>query len=386
MRTRDGDKRIEEILEGDEVLTHRGRYRPVYRTLQRPYRGMLYHIRYYGDSSGVLNVTAEHPLLVVRRRQAHNRNEQFEPEWLTADDVKPGDYLAIPIPRPTEEAPATYATDVPVGRGRHAPVMEPVSLNLTPDLFRLIGYYLAEGHVEGEHYLTFSFHEEERGYLADVAALVETYFGKAPLENAPRQHGQTLVLCLTKAARLFAREFGATAYDKRVPEWVRNAAPECLAGLVQGLWRGDGSYDPEKNMFRFNSISRNLAYAFRDAVLRLGIAASINVQNRAEPRRPIYTVVISSPWNERFGELVGCPAPAGRSSGSPFVLDDHYLYAPIRAIETGEVETVAPAFALALLTWKAGGYHDLPIPNIACSGISVQGQLQTWTELVVRQT
>lgn len=43
--------------------------------------------------------------------------------------------------------------------------------------------------------------------------------------------------------------------------------------------------------------------------------------------------------------------------------------------------TQIAAFVLALAAWKAGGYRPLPIPNIACSGIPVLGQLQTWTKL-----
>lgn len=38
-------------------------------------------------------------------------------------------------------------------------------------------------------------------------------------------------------------------------------------------------------------------------------------------------------------------------------------------------------FALALATWKVGGYRPIPLPNVACSGIAVQGQLDTWTRL-----
>jgi len=43
--------------------------------------------------------------------------------------------------------------------------------------------------------------------------------------------------------------------------------------------------------------------------------------------------------------------------------------------------TQIAAFALALAAWKMGGYRELPVPNIACSGISVKGQLGTWTKL-----
>jgi hypothetical protein len=43
--------------------------------------------------------------------------------------------------------------------------------------------------------------------------------------------------------------------------------------------------------------------------------------------------------------------------------------------------TQIAAFALAFAAWKSGGYHQLPLPNIACSGIAVTGQLETWTRL-----
>jgi hypothetical protein len=36
---------------------------------------------------------------------------------------------------------------------------------------------------------------------------------------------------------------------------------------------------------------------------------------------------------------------------------------------------------LCCSSWKSGGYRQLPVPNIACSGIAVTGQLETWTRL-----
>ena len=38
-------------------------------------------------------------------------------------------------------------------------------------------------------------------------------------------------------------------------------------------------------------------------------------------------------------------------------------------------------FALALAGWKSGGYRQLPLPNLACSGIPLIGQLEEWTGL-----
>jgi hypothetical protein len=39
-------------------------------------------------------------------------------------------------------------------------------------------------------------------------------------------------------------------------------------------------------------------------------------------------------------------------------------------------------FSLALAAWRAGGYRQLPVPKLACSGIPVTGQLEEWTRLV----
>jgi FeS assembly protein SufB len=99
-------------------------------------------------------------------------------------------------------------------------------------------------------------------------------------------------------------------------------------------------------MFRFRTVSAELAYAFRDALLRLDVAGSVNLDEREEPRRPIYTVVVSSPWNEQFGEIVGYPAPGGKKEGSPFALDEQYLYMPIRSISIEEMDTTVYNFSV----------------------------------------
>jgi len=345
VRSRKGEKRIEEISIGDEVLTHMGRFRKVYHINRRPYHGRIYRIRYYGDSARELHVTEEHPLLVVPRQRRKMRNVDYPLVWKCASDVRVGDYLAIPIHQPEKESVAAGIT-IPFGVGRHTPIERHVNFPQEPDFYRLLGYYFSEGHVDNEHYLTFSFGVRESDLLSDVRELIERYFGKAPNANKPRQNGQTLVLSSTEVARAFAREFGSTVYTKHVPEWVITAPPDLLTEFVRGMWRGDGSYDPRKNMFRFNSVSADLTYAFRDALLRLGVAASVNLQKRTAPRQDIYAVVISSPFNPKFSALVGMNAPAGDLSGSPFQLDEHFMYMPIREITIEEQETEVYNFSV----------------------------------------
>lgn len=334
VQTRIGEKPIELIQKGDEVMTHKGRYRKVYQTMKRLYSGKIYTMNYFGDSFHGLNITEEHPLLVVKREHFRDRNKTFEPEWMPASAVKMKDYLAIPIPKATLSTSNVIRTEILHGRGRHAPKCVDVSFPVEKDFFRLLGYFYAEGHIDNEHYITFSFNSNEKEYIKDVDSLCKKYFGKDVIHNRVRQNGQTLVVCSTRHARAWSKLFGSRIGNKHIPECIYNAPLECLEALVNGMWRGDGSYDAKKNMFRYNSVSYELTFGFRDALLRLGMPASVNYQIRKEPRMPMYTIVVPSPYNKHFGNIVGRSVKNGTKRGSPFHIDEKYLYVPVRSIKT----------------------------------------------------
>ncbi|MBN2386092.1 MAG: SufD family Fe-S cluster assembly protein [Anaerolineales bacterium] len=103
VRAQAGEKRIEDIAVGDEVLTHQGRYRRVYATQKRPYHGDLYAIRFDADRDRTLRVTADHPLLVLTGERANSHDQDYVLAWKPAHDVKVGDYLAMPIRRERAE-------------------------------------------------------------------------------------------------------------------------------------------------------------------------------------------------------------------------------------------------------------------------------------------
>ncbi|HUH98046.1 MAG TPA: Fe-S cluster assembly protein SufB, partial [Anaerolineales bacterium] len=334
VRTRQGEKVIEQISVGDEVMTHQGRWRKVYHTQKRPYHGKIHRIRFYGDTGRELNVTAEHPFLVVRRSGESMRNGAFQLSWSRAEGIREGDYLVVPVPQPVMEPILAHPGTVPIEGGRPAPAGCDGKPTSEPDFFRLLGYYLAEGHVDHEHPGSLSFQVAETEYIADAKKLIEHYFNQTPLEN-----GTTLAISSTEAGRAFAREFGSNADEKRIPEWVSGADPALLAELIRGMWCGSGRYDPERNIFRFNGASAQLAYGFRDACLRLGIAATVNPQKRAAPHKNMYTVAIPAPFNPRFGAVVGIDAPAGDSSPSPLAIDENFMYLPVRQVAVCELET-----------------------------------------------
>lgn len=368
VRTDRGEEAIENIEIGDNVLTHKGRYRTVYQTIKRPYKGKVFSIEYHGDSNAKLHVTEEHPLFVCKREKMEYRNKRFAPAWMRADQVKQGDYLVYPILKKETEKqvvetetvkmasvsvrrPFIYnyqpqvSLSIPFGYG-HRLSQKTLELTLDEDFYRLVGYYLTEGHVDNEHYLTFTFNEKEQEFIADVKTLLHRYFGKEVIVGKVRNSGQTLTLCSTVAARFFAREFGSTNKSKHVPLWMLESPKEHLEQLIKGMWRGDGSYYAKSQLFRYCSVTRALVYSFRDALLKLGIISSINSQKRKAPKQIMYSIIVSRPSNALFSRLLGRVVPNGRKEGSPFYMDNNYLYVPIKSIQVEQQDTSVYNFSV----------------------------------------
>ena len=332
LKTNLGQIDISSAKIGDAVLTHTGNWKPIKNVIKRKYDGDIYKIKYYGDSCAELKVTEEHPLLVSRRIRNRDRNKQFNLEWIFAKDLNVKDYLVMPIENEIN-LDNEFAGNVKY-RKNNQYVEEIINIPLEPDFFRLMGYFYAEGHIDNEHYITFSFNKDEKEYINDVKKLVLKYFGKNVIENKVRQNGQTLVVCSTKYARLLSTEIGSSINNKKIPDWLLKSKDENVAELIKGMWRGDGSYDKKTNMFRYNSVSENLAYGYRNILLRLGILVDINLQKRRLPRKDMYVVLVTRNMNKKFANLLGIDGiENGVLDGSPVSMDNKYIYLPVKSIQ-----------------------------------------------------
>ena len=351
VETVDGRMNIEDIGYDDQVLTHKGRFRKVNHLQKRKYSGDLYRIRYYGDSTEMLEVTDEHPILVVRRKRDRNRNKRWEKEWLKPGELNKHDYLVMPVERMTQ-ASGSYRFEVKKwDRKKRSYVSEKVEVALSGDFFRLIGYYLAEGSISSGAYLNFSFADDEREYIEDVKQLVKNVFGveKSLESKHKKNHGTSVVFCSVKLCRIFEK-FGKRNYLKTIPDWMISVDPMIQGELVRGWFRGDGNYynrahkSGYKETFRINTTSEVLARRMRKVLTRLGIAAFMNARDRSgEGRRTMYTLGVSGDQMKLFGEKVGIKVSDkmnGKHRASMFGIDNDYLYLPIKSIEKKKVRMV----------------------------------------------
>lgn len=332
---------ISEIEVGDRVLTHSGLYRSVKRVYRQDYSGKLYTIRPLG-APYALKVTEDHPLLVSTRKYLKKDRldkRVQEPSWKTPRELKNGDYLTLPIMKETRDI-ESYEQDVEVGQpstGKR--LIRKLRIPADPHLFRLIGYYLAEGYAV-RRTVGFAFSEHETEYINDTARLLRRFFG----HNAKRTtiHHSTHVMLHSVIALQFFKQFGSSSDTKKIPDWMMFAPVQKQKELIRGAWRGDGYlHRPTKGnratYFEYATTSRALAFQLQQLLLRNGLVAEI-ASTHHKNRMEAYILTVRGKFVAGMANLMGVRFKEAREKTfSRFALDDKYLYAPILKISATEV-------------------------------------------------
>ena len=333
---------ISQIQSGDRVLTHTGQYRSVRQVITRNYSGRLYSIRPLGTPSP-LRVTEDHPLLVSTRSVVKKGRLQKKPgrlEWKTPKELKKGDYVTFPIPKETHDIDF-YEQNVTIGQpstGRR--LSRKLSLKAEPDLFRLIGYYLAEGYVV-KRTVGFSFAQDEIDYINDVSKLLVKFFGGKTGRST--MHHSTHVLLHSVVAVQFFENFGRGAENKKLPDWAMFAPEAKQRETIMGAWRGDGYlHNPTKGnpslYWEYVTISRTLAFQLQQVLFRAGIVGQIS-STQHQNRQLAYVLSVRGTFVPKMAELMRVGLEDRREKTfSRFEIDDGYVYAPIRSISSINVE------------------------------------------------
>jgi Fe-S cluster assembly protein SufB len=339
---------IEDVQKGEFVKTHLGRYCQVYHTQVRPYTGKLYTLQLRGDTGSKTQVTSEHPYLIVRRKRANERNTSWKQEWVPVSQIRTGDYACLPIDTTIQEH-QTMVQQVLMGNGRYGFKVVPVELPSTKEFFRLVGYYLAEGSISTGHYLNFSFSEQEREYIDDVKRLLKVVFGEERVHESAhvQNHGISVVVRSTKLCRIF-EQFGTSCDTKCIPDWMMKESLEKQKELVKGWFFGDGNYYKKIHAYgleeaiRFCTTSEVLARQGRMLLARLGVASSLNTQDRSKQgRKTMFTLVVGGEYLSSCGGIVGILVEKrlnNKKRATYYHLDEKYLYTPIQILDCQEVK------------------------------------------------
>ena len=339
--TNPGLKQINQLAIGDMVLTHSGEYKPVSKIWDMTYTGPYYKIYAFGKPEPLM-CTADHPLVAVSRPISNRKDKRLlrvttPLMFYKPGELKAGDYLVSPIVRKIVHIDR-FEKDVPMYRGGSH--LTRLSLDASPDLFRLVGYYYAEGSCDGERRVNFDFNKNElETHAKDCGDLIWNFFGKKIKIRKNGQNGIRLVLDSALAEDFFS-QFGKGAPNKKMPDWIFFAEPEKQLALLKGEWRGDGARIKQERQKYLNitTTSKTLAFQIQSVYARLGIVATIDSEQSPNRLRSYHVNVfgrwaikLAKLWNEEFDYKP-------TKHADKFHIDDRYVYMPIRKIEVEEVK------------------------------------------------
>lgn len=295
---------IKDIRVGDQVFTHTGKLQVVTELKKRSFSGTVYHVQPWYFRPGLIT-TSEHPYWAIktlkkcpstgdmcRPSKAHlarcNKKVclSYKPEWLHAENLEVGDVLVYPRARVNSYQTTIQVSKIVSGvKVNDAHVMAGGTrgrkiidqLHITPELGRLIGYYLAEGSTNGVDAISFCFSEDEKEYIDDLLSLMGLVFGLVNPHEYTREGRKSFEItyyskihALFFASICYSSKNEKRAYTKQIPLFLLNTVPEVQAELLRGWYRGDKGY----------TSSRTLMNQMKALCLTIDIIPSIIVDSK----------------------------------------------------------------------------------------------------------
>jgi hypothetical protein len=270
VRMADGSEQpIQDIKVLEKVVTAEGNIRPVTQVMTRWHRGELLTPQICGYR--IFQGTSNHPILTKRG-------------YVELRDLRAGDLVAFP--KHAHQGAMWIATQNyiserflvhekrTVGKaachyaGRQAGVWEklpvPDLIHLTPDVGRLLGLFLAEGHTSaGTVFWSFGKHEHET-LVVETVGLLKSCFDLTASVKIRTNNVAQVTLHGTRWARLFEGLFLSGAANKRMPRELMLGPVDFLQAVLHGWLDGDRqrgtsactiSHDLAMNMFDIANVA-----------------------------------------------------------------------------------------------------------------------------------
>jgi intein/homing endonuclease len=349
-------KPIELVRETEMVLTHTGAHRRVTGTMRRHHPGSVFRFNVYGFRRELV-VTGNHPLWLVDgeqlrcdpqphivnkgRKQRHctpfvkgvskgcsscSVTPSYEFEWRRADEAQVGDYLAFPVP--------TLSTSGALQGNR--------------SLARLLGYYLAEGHVSNyndrpREQVNFSLNYEENELAEEIEKLARSFGVEVLWHHEKPEVGSRTVSIVSKTlAYLCSFHCGDGAKTKVLSQEVLHEDPALLLELLGAYLNGDGG--TYKGSLYFSTSSEQLAHQLFIALARCGLVASVNKNEHKPSEKSVvrketteYQVWVGTDFSWKLERYISKPVRHSiKVRGQRFFYESGgvtYLMAPILEID-----------------------------------------------------
>jgi len=242
-------KNIQDIKEGDYVLTPNNKECKVLKTFTRKYTGKIYNLSTMHGFN--LSATEEHPIL----------NDKLE--YKQIKDFKKGEYVSIPRIKSSK------------------------NLQIDKDRLLIYGWFLAEGSYIHSHKplicginLCLGIHEEH--YIKQLEDASKRLGLNTTKSIRPEKNTIDLRIYSKDFATEVKRLFGEYSHHKFINKEIYNWSDECKIELIKHYMRGDGHLRYMTSggyQYIVTSVSKELIYGIKQLLIQLGISTNIHFVN-----------------------------------------------------------------------------------------------------------
>ena len=262
--TQRGLVNVENVTLDDKLINKDGSFVDI-RNIQiyEKFNESIYTVKPYG-SFRTTTFTSEHPILI------HNNG------FVKAKDINVEDWLEIPNRYYGYDCDAKFKNGLQQILNKFP--------NYTSELFYFLGLFIGDGFVninQKSHDIYLSIGKEEDDFTHFYDTLIQKVFNRKCI-HIHKSKENTRRFTHKELALLLQDEIGTTAYNKRIPEWIKQATYSLRYAFLQGYLDSDGSvfYDNGKVRVNFTSVNLELLEDIQDILFSLKIKNSIVIHQK----------------------------------------------------------------------------------------------------------
>lgn len=321
--THDGYKVIEEVIDGDLVLTHTNNFQKVNHTMQRSYSGNVVHLR--GMCFDDVYCTENHPFLTRKRyRYGHKCIRCFtKPEWVHAKDLTRDCFIGYAVNTKSEIPKWDGSIDNRWGHSKKVNNLR--HLLEKTDFWYLMGRYVGDGwrrtSKTGSR-IVICCSDRNKKSLVDAISACGLNYSEAKERTVYKFH-----ICMNELYDFVGR-FGYMAYGKRIDGETMNLPVHLLESFLKGYVDSDGCKIGK--FYKTTSISKELCYGVAQCVAKVYHRPFSLYRTARKPK----TIIEGREVNQR--DSYSLVWKLSTDTQDKAFYEDGYIWFPINSIETKE--------------------------------------------------
>ena len=137
----------------------------------------------------------------------------------------------------------------------------PVIIPIEKDFVRLLGFWIAEGHLNNSRTVVFDFGIEEKRYIEEIKRISLKLFNREAGESPDYEKNKMRLIIRSVILCEFFKSLGlkSGAKKKEIPAIIFNLNENLSKQFLKALYSGDGNFFEERSMLTYTTVSRELA-------------------------------------------------------------------------------------------------------------------------------